>query len=228
MPSRPLTLSERTAAGILSMLNGDKPFSPGDKLPNENELSRRLNVSRTTLREAIRMLISRQILEIRRGQGTFVTPRAAQEQPLTLDELSYARIDLQDLYEIRLMFEPQSAFYAAKRATPEELAAILRCGREEEALILAGRDRTEAEQAFHQAIAAATHNEFVERLVPVLHRAIRHGVLLSAAREELIRETVADHRMIMDFLEKRDPLGAETAMKLHIIHAMRGFGIDEP
>ena len=63
-------LSQSVADSILSMITIEKRFSVGDKLPNEMELSEELNVSRTTLREAIRMLVAYDILEIRRGKGT--------------------------------------------------------------------------------------------------------------------------------------------------------------
>ena len=134
-------------------------------------------------------------------------------------------MDVRDLYEIRLIFEPQTAFYAAKRATDEEIRQILLYGEQIEACIRSGRDRTEEEQAFHNAIAKATHNGFVERLIPIMYKAIYQGVILTEEKSEMVRQTLEDHRMIMEFLAQRDALGAKTAMELHIIHAMRGFGI---
>lgn len=65
-------LFDRIADSILSMITVEQRFLPGSKLPNENTLSQELNVSRTTLREAIRILATGGILEIRRGKGTFV------------------------------------------------------------------------------------------------------------------------------------------------------------
>lgn len=65
----------------------------------------------------------------------------------------------------------------------------------------------------------------MNRLIPILYKAINKGVLLSDTNEEMVQRTLNDHRMIMEFLSKRDAEGAKTAMKLHIIHAMRGFGI---
>ncbi|MDD5699505.1 MAG: FadR/GntR family transcriptional regulator [Victivallaceae bacterium] len=225
MAVKSATLSERVASELLSLITVDKAFRPGDKLPNENVLSARLEVSRATLREAIRTLVSHRVLEIRRGQGTFVVDRSRHEHPFSLDELSRVQINIRDLYELRLMFEPQAAYYAAGRASESEIEKILYYGKREEELIRAGKNRTEIEQSFHQAIARASHNEFVEKLMPVIHKAIHDGVLLSAADEAMIRQTVADHKLIMDFIAGRDRLGAQTAMRLHIIHAMRGFGI---
>ncbi|KLU65109.1 MULTISPECIES: FadR/GntR family transcriptional regulator [Desulfosporosinus] len=221
------SLVEDVAEDILAMITIDKKFSAGDKLPNENELAGKLQVSRTTLREAIRILIAHNVLEIQRGKGTYVKDNLDLNKAYGLKELSAFKPDIQDLYEMRLIFEPQSAYYAAKRATDKELERILYYGKLEEELIIKKEDRTEVEQAFHQAIAKATHNEFMNQLMPVLYQAINKGVPLSDTNEEMVRNTLNDHRMIMEFLAARDAEGAKTAMKLHIIHAMRGFGFVE-
>lgn len=227
MTRKKRSLAENVADNILAMITIDKKFSSGDKLPNEIELSEVLQVSRTTLREAIRILVAHNVLEIYRGKGTFVKSNLDLNEDLGLKELSTLQPDVKDLYEMRLIFEPQSAYYAAKRANDRELERILYYGKLEEELILKKEDRTEAEQAFHKSIAKATHNEFMNRLMPILYQAIDKGVLLSDTNEEMIQNTLNDHRMIMEFLSKRDAEGAKTAMKLHIIHAMRGFGIIE-
>lgn len=227
MKKKEKSLAENTADDILAMITIDKKFSLGDKLPNENDLSSQLKVSRTTLREAIRILVAHNVLEIERGKGTFVKKNPSLNDSVALKELSEIPMDVKDLYEMRLIFEPQSAFLAAKRATDKELERILYYGKLEEEQILKKLDRTEVEQAFHKSIAKATHNEFMNRLMPILYQAIGKGVILSYAKEDIVQNTLNDHRMIMEFLAKRDALGAKTAMELHIIHAMRGFGIDD-
>lgn len=65
----------------------------------------------------------------------------------------------------------------------------------------------------------------MNKLMPILYKSIDKGVILSD--EKVIKDTLNDHRMIMEFLSKRDAEGAKTAMKLHIIHAMGGLGIDD-
>lgn len=221
------SLAENVADDILSMITIDKKFAKGDKLPNENELSADLQISRTTLREAIRILVAHNVLEIRRGKGTYVKDNDKLDEGFDLKELSNFQLDVKDLYEMRLIFEPQSAYYAAKRATDKELERIIHYGRLEEEMILKKEDRTEVELAFHKSIAKATHNEFMNRLMPILYQAIDKGVCLADRDEDMVQNTLNDHRMIMEFLAKRDAEGARTAMKLHIIHAMRGFGITE-
>ena len=92
-------------------------LSPGEKLPSELDLSRELGVSRTTLREAIHVLASQKILEVRRGRGTFVAAEAAQVNDYGFSSLDQVRGELRDLFELRAIFEPSAARLACQRAT---------------------------------------------------------------------------------------------------------------
>ncbi len=218
-------LSQSIADTILSMITIEKRFKAGDKLPNENELSAELNVSRTTLREAIRILVAYNILEIQRGKGTFVTQTALEQEP-DLGRLSDIKVNAKDLYEMRLIFEPEAAYLAAVRGTDAEIKRILEFGERIEQEIKAGQDRTDNEHSFHKAIAQATHNEFMNQLMPILYQAIAKGVTLSEMSQKAVSDTVNDHRVIMDFLEQRNAEGARNAMRIHIMHAMRELGIE--
>lgn len=218
-------LSQSIAETILSMITIEKRFAAGDKLPNENELSAELNVSRTTLREAIRILAAYHVLEIQRGKGTFVTQAAFRQEP-DLGKLSDIKVNAKDLYEMRLIFEPEAAYLAAVRGTDAEIKRILEFGERIEQEIKAGQDRTDNEHSFHKAIAQATHNEFMNQLMPILYQAITKGVTLSAMSQKAVSDTIDDHRMIMDFLEQRNAEGAKNAMKIHIMHAMRELEIE--
>ena len=218
-------LSQSVADSILSMITIEKRFSIGDKLPNEIELSEELNVSRTTLREAIRILVAYNILEIRRGKGTYVTEKVL-EQPQDLEQLSTVKVNAKDLYEMRLIFEPEAAYLAAVRGTDAEIKRILDYGMRIEDEIRKGKDRTKDEHSFHKAIAQATHNEFMNKLMPILYQAISKGVVLSTQSEKAMNDTIADHRMIMEFLEQRNAQGAKNAMRIHIMHAVKELDLE--
>lgn len=218
-------LSQSVADNILSMITIEKRFSVGDKLPNELDLSEELNVSRTTLREAIRILVALDILEIQRGKGTYVKENAFKKQQ-DLEQLSNIKVNAKDLYEMRLIFEPEAAYYAALRATDSEIKRILEFGKKVEKEISNHQDRTDDEHSFHKAIAQATHNEFMNKLMPILYQAISKGVYLSLQSDKAIEDTINDHRMIMEFLEQRNAEGAKNAMRIHIMHAMKELGLD--
>lgn len=220
-------LSDSIAEDILSMITIEKRFFPGDKLPNEIELSAELTISRTTLREAIRILVTNGILEIKRGKGTFVKEDIDLRNTMqSLNNLSNARINAKDLYEMRLIFEPEAAYYATVRASDTELKRILEYGKQIEQKIKLGKDRTDVEQKFHKAIAKATHNEFIDKLMPVIFQAIDKGVKLSQKNELVIKDTLRDHKLIMEFMEARNPEGARSAMKIHLLHAMKDLRIE--
>lgn len=218
-------LSQSVADNILSMITIEKRFSVGDRLPNELNLSEELNVSRTTLREAIRILVALDILEIQRGKGTYVKENAFKKQQ-DIEQLSNIKVNARDLYEMRLIFEPEAAYYAALRATDSEIKRILEFGKKVEKEISNHQDRTDDEHSFHKAIAQATHNEFMNKLMPILYQAISKGVYLSLQSDKAIEDTINDHRMIMEFLEQRNAEGAKNAMKIHIMHAMKELGLD--
>lgn len=212
-------LSDRVADDILTMIIIEKKFLPGEKLPNEIELSEELDISRTTLREAVRILAAKGVVEIRRGLGTFV------RDDFELDEkgvssLAAVKTDIWDLYEMRLIVEPEAAYYAAMRASDEEIEHILYLGKQIEIEVAEERDRTETERNFHKAIAKATHNEFMTKLLPVIYLAIDKGVQLSRQKSKAVSDTVQDHKTIMEFLRTRNCEGAKSAMKIHILHAM--------
>ena len=205
-------LSQSIADTLISMITIEKRFAAGDKLPNENELAAELSVSRTTIREAIKTLAARDIVEIQRGRGTFVT-KGALAQKQEMEQLTAIKVNAKDLYEMRLIFEPEAAYLAAERGTETEIRRILEYGRKVEEQIRAEQDRTENEQAFHKAIAQATHNEFMNQLMPILFQAISKGVTLSEQSDKAIDDTLNDHRTIMEFLQQRNAEGAKNAMK---------------
>ncbi len=219
-------LSDSVADDILSMITIEKKFMPGEKLPNENELSEELKISRTTLREAIRILATNGILEIQRGKGTFVKKDFKRDNIEEISSLSKIKANAKDLYEMRLIFEPEAAYLAVERASDAEIKRILSLGEEIEEYIKLGKDRTEIEQAFHKSIAKATHNEFMNKLMPVIYQAIDKGVALSEKKETAVKDTITDHRMIMDFIKNRNAEGAKSAMKIHILHAIKELEIE--
>ncbi len=220
-------LAQSIADRIMSMITDGERFSPGDKLPNENDFSKELKISRNTLREAIRILNTYGILEIRRGKGTFITDAAFKSGMKTdLDPISYAKVDTKDLFEIRLILEPEAAYLAAKRGTDVEIQQIA-----ELCDIIAGKirnheDRTRDEHLFHSAIAQATHNKFMNNMIPILHRAIMKGVVLSNVYGKAAEETLIDHSIVVDFLKERNAEGARDAMRIHILHAIKSLKIE--
>ena len=100
-------LSEKTADKLYELILDEQRYGPGSKLPNENELAEALGVSRTTLREAISFLVAQGVLQIQRGRGTFVAEKLPEGAvDLTALQDLHSMVRAQDLFEMRLIFEP--------------------------------------------------------------------------------------------------------------------------
>jgi len=219
-------LSQQTAQRLYNMIVAEKQLGAGEKLPNELELAQQLNVSRATLREAIRTLMTQGILEVRRGRGTFVSAQVEQVEDFGFSTLEQVRGQLRDLFELRSVVEPQAARLACLRATQEELEEILRQGEAVEGCIRAGEDRTQADRAFHTAIVRAAHNEFMVRLLPMIGQAVETAIGTGEKEEVLAEITLRDHALLLEFFRKRDADGAQYAMAIHMRHAMDEMGLD--
>ncbi|GFI61276.1 putative L-lactate dehydrogenase operon regulatory protein [Clostridiales bacterium] len=234
--NRKKSLVQQTADNIYTMVIDDEIFKPGEQLPNENILSEQLGVSRATLREAIRILASQGILDVYRGRGTFVNNEISSYSDIELKSMERIRVRLKDLYETRLICEPQITAIACRRATDRELDNILKTGSIVEKAILAGNDRTEIDKEFHKAIVKASHNEFLQRLLPVINNAVKGAITMNEgcrlpSEDMLARDTLRDHALIMEFMSRRDESGAKHAMSVHLHHAITNLRLntdDEP
>lgn len=226
MKNTSTSLAQKTADEIYDMIIKEHTFNPGDKLPNENELSDSLGISRATLREAIRILSLQGILEVMRGKGTFVTNDAALFDDYGMGNFDRIRVRLKDLYELRLIFEPQVAALACRRATQEEINKICIQGEEVAKIICEGKDRTEADKEFHKLIVMASHNDFMIRFIPMINKAVSESIYLNSNSKILAEDTLRDHALIMEFLQKHDELGTKYAMEIHIHHAIHNLNLN--
>jgi GntR family transcriptional repressor for pyruvate dehydrogenase complex len=196
-------------------------LKPGDQIMPERELAQALGVSRPTVREAIKKLVTMGLLEHRQGQGTFVRSTDSQRErnPLAAviegDDAS-----LEELLEVRMGLESQSAILAAQRATDEDVKVLQKAL---EAMLVenaAGRLGIEEDVSFHMAITFATKNPvqvyLMKNFYDLLHFGIREN--LQALWEEpaslpIIRR---QHQGIFDAIKNHDPEAASQAMKEHI------------
>ena len=218
-----MKLSDKAKTNLLELITVQKKYKPGDKLPNENDLATELGVSRTTLREAIQYLSTQGVLEIRRGKGTYVADNSTAKEEFGFDELNVMHIKIKDLYELRMMFEPDMAYYATQRATEEEIAEILRLGEQLEEVSKTNQEAPVLNEQFHIAIARASHNEFGVKLMEIINEALIQAFEESRISQILYTDVVDDHRMIMNYLRLRDAEGVREAMRLHKKHSMNDY-----
>ena len=236
-PSRPgaaRPLSEQIAAQLRAMIFDQHRFQPGDRLPDERSLAIEMGVSRTSLREAIKILVAGGVLVIRRGVGTFVSETPGKlEDPFGFAFAQDKKKLLEDWYQVRLIVESEAMELVAKNASDEELQGLEDLARRQSDLILAGGRQGKGDdfsysfmaldQEFHAALASATHSAVMGRVLPALHEWVYFGAAvgeyprLSRQMEENARKS---HLTIARFLKLRDGKGANLAMRYHMLQAM--------
>jgi len=202
-------------------------LKPGDRLPAERELAEMLGVSRTSVREALKMLAAEGLVKIKHGQGAFI----AEQDPDDYLQQFARRIfvnpkTIKDLFEIRKTLEPAAAAWAAERGTDrelEELATLIRQTKENLQHLPSGRLSLLArhDSQFHYNLAKATGNTVLVRIVESLMDLladIRSRALSIPGRGEA---SVEEHSVIVEALLRRDPEAASIAMLRHLKNVER-------
>jgi len=193
------------------VLSGQWPV--GGRLPAETELAQRLEVGRSTVREAVRALVHAGLLETRQGSGTYVrsvTPGAEWEPRLR-------RAAVLEAYEVREALEVQAARLAATRRTAADIEALHAC--------LAERDRArgsdaafvEADLAFHRAVVAAAHNPLLAEMFDSFAAVLREA-LIAIRSDQAVQSPDADaaHARLAAAIEAGDAAAAAQATHDHI------------
>lgn len=199
---------------------------PGDQLPPERELIERFAVSRSVIRESLKVLAEKGLIEILPGKGAFVrepgngTVRDALRLHLSRQrDASFAR----DLAEVRQMLEGETAALAATRATDEDLqkieAALARMETEKDQL----ESFVLADLQFHQALAAATHNDLLILLLSPITGLLTDLMTQLSPLPRAPEEAIRHHRSILRAVKRRDAIQARRAMQAHLKQFERRF-----
>lgn len=217
--SRPLL--EQAADKIIELII-DRNLNAGDRIPTENELAELLNVGRSTIREAIRALSTRNILEVKRGSGTFVCENCGvAEDPLGFTFVKDKFKLVHDLFEIRYIIEPKIAAMAAQRANSEQIDEIEKLCNEVEAKILADEPHGQKDIEFHTAIAKSCGNMAMVTIIPIINQSIM--LFIDITNSQIKKETIETHREILEAIKSHDANAAHDAMVLHMIYNRRNI-----
>jgi len=195
----------------------DGTFSPGHPLPSERHLAERFGVSRGSIRDALRTLETIGLLETRHGQGTFPHELSVDRLVAPLASVMAYRSDLQDeLLDVRRMFEPAVARFAAQRATEEDLGdlqAILDAQRQK---LKSGQSAIVEDTAFHAILARSTRNRVVMSIMATLNDLLVESRTQSLRQKGRPVRSIEGHEAVVDALRRRDADGAAQAMNNHI------------
>ncbi|MDQ4215745.1 FadR/GntR family transcriptional regulator [Microbacterium capsulatum] len=193
-------------------------LGPGDRLPPEKELAERLGLSRNSMREAVKALEVIRVLDVRRGDGTYVT---SLEPHLLLEAISFV-VDMHDddslleLFAVRRMLESQATGLAA---THGDEAAIAELQQEIDAVDadVSLDDLVAHDMRFHHEIARMTGNGYLASLIDSLSsQTVRARIWRGLTEEGAVERTLSEHRAIADAIAQHDPALATSLATAHI------------
>lgn len=193
-------------------------LAPGDRLPPEKELSERLGLSRSSMREAVKALEVIRVLDVRRGDGTYVT---SLEPHLLLEAISFV-IDMHDddslleIFAVRRMLESQATGLAATLGSDEEIAALQR-EVDDVTADVSIEELVEHDTRFHREIVQMSHNAYLASLLDHLSsQTVRARVWRGLTEAGAVERTLAEHRAIADAIAQRDAGLATSLATAHI------------
>lgn len=197
-------------------------INPGDRLPPEQELANLLGISRSSLREAVKALSQARVLDVRRGDGTYVT---SLEPELLMSGLSFVIDLMQDqtlveIFEVRKLLEPAATALAAQRITDEQIAELresltsMRHAHDPEELVVRDID-------FHARIASATGNSSLCSILDAISTRALRARVWRASIVGMKTMTLSQHELILDALSERDPTLARSAATIHVSESER-------
>lgn len=216
-------LADLTAERLVAYIV-EHQFEPGTRLPNEYELAASLDVGRSTIREAVRRLVARNILEVRQGSGTYVSgKKGVADDPLGFSFIKDTYKLTHDLFEIRLLLEPRVAAKAAQNAT-DKYCHELQCLVEaiEHSYDMDTDDHVHLDVQLHALLAKMSGNLALDSLLPVIHQSISL-INDNFKGQDLRADSRIAHRKILEAVKAGDSSKAHDAMLRHILVVSSNF-----
>jgi len=194
-----------------------KKLKPGDKLPSERELAEMLQVSRSSIRDAIRGLELRGVVEPRQGAGTIVREASADSvvNPFA-NALKRRREMVSELLDFRKMLEPPLAARAATHASADEIAEMEEILQRQEAKLSRGENTIDEDAEFHYSVALASGNSVVLKVLDIVMDLLRDSRERSLQVEGRPRKSLIGHQRILAAIKRQDAESAKAAMRRHI------------
>ncbi|MDE0589090.1 FadR/GntR family transcriptional regulator [Halocynthiibacter sp. C4] len=223
------TLS-RSLSGQISRKLGERilsgEFEPGQLLPDENALCDEFGVSRTAVREAIKMLVAKGFLEVRQRIGTRVLD-VRNWQMLDRDVLMWHQsitVDnarLISLMELRQSIEPDAAYFAAARRNDAQLASILDACMQMEKNAANNSEYVLSDARFHIAVLHAANNPYLDALENAIFAGLMLSIRITNPDEQRNRKSIPLHSSIAQAIEAQDPAAARERMQEHLADSAR-------
>lgn len=210
-------LSDGVASRLLETIVSRR-LRPGDRLPTERELAEQFEVSRTVVREAVRSLAGKGVIEARPGRGLTVAAveAAVVRQSISLYLHGSSSIDYRKVHEVRAILEVHVAGLAARRATSDELDRLTVVCDSMQAVIQDTEAASREDLKFHRVLAESTHNELFVLLLDAIGDSLMEIRLETFRLHGRAEVALTAHREILRFVTDRDVTRARREMKLHL------------
>jgi GntR family transcriptional regulator, transcriptional repressor for pyruvate dehydrogenase complex len=213
-----MAVSELVVQRILDLVKSGR-LQAGDKLPPERDLADQLDVSRPTVREALRALSILGVLEIRHGGGVYISALEAEELLSPMDFfVSLSAQNMAELFDARIHFEPMLAGLAAERLTDAARARLAELVAEQVADPEDAELFHDTDVEFHKIILDAGGNDFLTRFGKLLQLLGDQGRKAFQPRKSIRLQSIEDHQVILAALQARDAAAAQRAMRQHMVN----------
>jgi GntR family transcriptional repressor for pyruvate dehydrogenase complex len=218
---RGTTLSNRVTHQIEELIF-EGHLQPGDRLPPERELARQFGVSRTVIREAVRALVAKSLLDVQPGSGTIVrspTPESVAASMTMLLRTAQPETDYDKVHEVRRLLEVEIAGLAAERRTAEDLEGLEAILRESSETQDDPACFPECDVAFHATLAQSTHNELFPLLLDSMADVMIKVRQLGFHVPGMPARALKHHQAIFEQVKAGEPEGARQAMREHLVES---------
>jgi DNA-binding FadR family transcriptional regulator len=200
------------------VVNGS--LEPGTKLPPERQLAEQIGVSRTVIREAVQILVTKGLLETKHGVGTLVCQVSNNHFAESLNLLLLTHgVTLDDLHHVRSILEVENARLAATQATEADISGLRQILTEMEQVKGDAQSFADKDTEFHTALAKTSHNPLMIVLLDSIREPMQEIRLSVSRYPDLFATVMPDHALIIERVAARDALGACRAMQAHLDHA---------
>ncbi len=196
-------------------------LKPGDRLYSEKQLSERLEVSRSSIREALRMLEVSGIIKVYQGKGVFINDQDTMVHPVQ-DWVVENAESLKEHFEVRLLIEPHAASVAAQRASSKDLEILQKTYNDFVGFVQSGNvaRAIATDGAFHLAIAKATRNRTLIVLMRTMEQTLNEGWYASLHVPGRLDSSIAEHFELLQAIEAKDSVLAASTMEKHLNKAI--------
>jgi len=220
-PLKKVRLSDQVTDALKQMIS-EEEFKPGDKFYSENELTKKLQVSRSSIREAVRILEVTGFVTVKHGKGIFISNSIGEGFGAFTDWMKNHEPSLIEHFEVRLIIDPKAAASAARNAKESDIRVLEEAYAEFVRNFKAGNTSglIEADKIFHRTLAKSTQNRTLYLLMKTMTETLSEGWITSLHIPGRIEKTIVEHGNVIQAIKSGDPEAAEKAMTLHIQNAL--------